>query len=356
MADGVPSTGSERYDLSHVSPENVGLELTPPELLKIRRRRRGSKFAYLDERGNRIRNEKTLSRIAALAIPPAYRNVRISANPKAHLQAIGRDEAGREQRRFHADWEKVRETRKAARLCELVTALPRLRSAVRRDLSLRKLEKAKAVACAVALIDAAHIRVGEEAYLNSSGARGAATLLKRQATIGRSRITLSFQGKGGAKVECGVECSMLARALGRIASLPGRRLLQYRDEHGAIRPVQARDVNNYLKAASGISVSAKDLRMLAASAAAAGLLSELDPGENELARRRQIAAVMRDVSEDLGNTPTVARKSYVHDIVLDAFEVGELRELRRKCRAGRARSREENLLRELVGSLLPPAK
>jgi len=219
---------------------------------------------------------------------------------------------------------------------------------VRRDLALRSLEKTKALACAIALIDAAYIRVGEDAYLRSSGARGAATLLKRDAKISGKRIDMAFRGKGGATIERTVDCGRLARALTRLAALPGRRLLQYRDDQGMVRPIRARDVNAYLKTASGAPASAKDLRMLAASAAAAGLLAELDPAESETARRRQIAGVMRDVSQELVNTPAVARKSYVHDIVLDAFEDGVLKKLRAKCRAGRARSRQENLLRQLV--------
>src|SRR5690606_11535346 len=135
-----------------------------------------------------------------------------------------------------------------------------------------------------------------------SGARGAATLLKRQASIVGKRITLSFNGKGGARVECTFEHARLARALDRIASLPGKRLFQYRDESGALQPIRARDINDYLKSACGISVSAKDLRMLAASAAAAKLLAEQDPAAQESSRRSQIAAVMREVSKDLSNT------------------------------------------------------
>lgn len=337
--------------MTHVSADDVGLDVAQAASLSIRRRKRGNGFAYFED-GNRIRDEETLARIRSLAIPPAYRDVRISANARAHLQALGRDEAGRHQYRYHPEWEKVRETRKAARLGNLVAALPRVRVALRQDVSRRRPDRLKALATAVALIDAAHIRVGGEAYLRANGTRGAATLLKRHVTIAGGNVSLSFRGKGGAKISCVISNGSLARSLKRIVKLPGSRLLQYQGEDGAVRTIQAKDINEYLRHISGTSISAKDLRTLSASATAAGLLSQLAPAEKESARRKQIADVMLAVSADLTNTPTVARKSYVHDIVLDAFELGDLPRLLRKCRASRDRSRDERLLCILVEDAL----
>lgn len=316
--------------------------------LTIQRRRCGKGFIYLDAAGRRIRAEKELVRIASLAIPPAYQAVRIAANPSAHLQAIGRDAAGRWQHRYHDAWQQVREARKVDRLETLLQVLPRLRAAVRRDMARRSLDRSKALACAVAILDETHIRVGSEPYLGTSGARGAATLLKRQSVLGRSRVLLCFRGKGGTRFRCTVLHASLARALSRIATLPGRRLLQYRGGDGAVHSVRAPDINDYLRDISGAPVTAKDLRMLAANALAAEAFAGMQPEDSETARRRQITAVMRKVSEALGNTPAVTRKSYVHARVVDAFAAGSLPPLLKASRTGPRRKRSEALLQRLL--------
>lgn len=318
--------------------------------LTIRRRRQGKGFIYLDSAGRRIRAEKELARIASLAIPPAYQAVRIAANPSSHLQAIGRDAAGRWQHRYHDAWAEVREARKVDRLAILLRALPRLRAAVRRDMAHRALDRGKALACAVAILDETHIRVGSEPYLSTSGARGAATLLKRQSVLSSSRILLCFRGKGGSQFRCTVVHASLVRALSRIATLPGRRLLQYRDEDGAVHPVRAPDINAYLREIAGAPVTAKDLRMLAANALAAEAFAVLRPEASEAALRRQITTVMRKVSEELGNTPAVTRKSYVHARVVDAFASGELPGLFKGSRTAPRRKRSEALLLRLLAA------
>ncbi|WP_018185358.1 DNA topoisomerase IB [Kaistia granuli] len=326
------------------------LDMTGAAGLTIRRQRRGKGFIYFDEKGKRIRSKADLERIAHLAIPPAYDSVRIAANPASHLQAIGRDAAGRWQHRYHDAWTVVREARKADRLDGLISVLPRLRATVRRDMARRELDRRKALACAVAILDETHIRVGSEPYVSTSGARGAATLLKRQSVLGRGRVLLCFRGKGGTRFRCTVVHSPLARALARIATLPGRRLLQYIDADGVVRAVHAADVNSYLRDISGAAISAKDLRMLAANALAAERFAALAPDESETARRRQIAGVMREVAEHLGNTPAVTRKSYVHARVVEAFASGQLPKLLRSSQSANHRTRSEALLRRLLPS------
>jgi DNA topoisomerase-1 len=326
----------------------AGLDLGGLEGLTIRRRRQGRSFFYLDAHGERIRAEADLERIASLAIPPAYQSVRIAANPSAHLQAIGRDAAGRWQHRYHDAWVMVREARKIDRLATLLRVLPRVRATVRRDMARRVLDRRKALACAVAILDETHIRVGSEPYLSTSGARGAATLLKRQSVIQRERVLLCFRGKGGTRFRCTLVHSALVRALSRIASLPGARLLKYRDADGDVRAVRAPDINAYLRDIAGAEVTAKDLRMLAANALAAEAFAGMEPEESEAARRRQITTVMRQVAEALGNTPAVTRKSYVHASVVEAFTAGNLPKLMKACRTGTARKRSEALLKRLL--------
>ncbi|MBZ9938872.1 DNA topoisomerase IB [Mesorhizobium sp. BR1-1-16] len=331
-----------------MSDSGNALQPIRADALDIERRRRGSGFAYFSAKGTQIRDPQTLARIRSLAIPPAYTDVRIASQPTAHLQAIGRDVAGRLQYRYHPDWDVEREARKAERLAEIIKVLPRIRAAVRRDVASPALSRRKALAAAVAIIDETHIRVGGEIYLESNGAHGAATLLKRQVRLSTSGMTLCFRGKGGNIIRCAVIDRQLARAIRRIATLPGRRLLQYRDDNGAVKTIRSDDINAYLKRISGRDISAKDFRMLAASAAATEQLASLAPARSERMRRRQVAEVMRLIAAELANTPAVVRKSYVHAMVVKAFEDGVLPSILRRTRAGRQRSRGESALARLM--------
>lgn len=303
----------------------AGLTIASPDDLVITRRRSGKGFFYIDENGKRIADAAVVARIKSLAIPPAYEGVKIAADPKLHLQATGRDEAGRLQYRYHPDWDAVRETRKVERLDRVIEALPKLRRAVQRDMASPKLGKRKALAAAVALIDETHIRVGCETYVRSNKAYGASTLLKRHVRVRGEGVELAFRGKGGKDVTLRMRSPRLARALSRLGSLPGRRLFQYRGEDGKVRRITAVDVNAYLREITGLPVTAKDLRQLGASASAAEELVEVEPAASETGRRRQLAAVMRAISDRLSNTPAVVRKSYVHAVVVEGFASGALR-------------------------------
>jgi DNA topoisomerase-1 len=345
-ADG--SAGDDDEWQIEARARSLGLHIVDPGSLEIRRARRGTGFSYHLPDGARVSDPETLKRIRSLAIPPAYREVFIASDPMAHVQAVGRDDKGRLQYRYHPEWQAVREQVKADHLAHLIDSLPRIRRAVDRDLADRNLTRRKALAAAVGLIDASAIRVGGEAYLGSSGNRGAATLLKRDATIRGNRIRLTFTGKGGKEVDCVVENGRLARALARIAKLPGRRLLQYRIPGGGVRRITATEVNTYLRQIAGRPVSAKDLRLLSASVAAAGELIGMEPEPSERRRRKQLATMMVHVSEHLANTPAVVRKSYVHQLVLDGFLDGSLKESYRVSRTGPARDRLENTLHKLI--------
>jgi DNA topoisomerase-1 len=284
--------------------------------LSITRHRAGKGFTYRDRDGNRVTDAATLARIRSLAIPPAYADVRIAADSRAHLQAVGHDEAGRVQHRYHPGWEKVRERRKLKRLKCLLDALPKLRAAIAHDLK-------------------------DETYAKTNGSHGASTLLKRHVTITGGRVELSFKGKSGKQIACAHVDPALVRALTRIMTLPGKRLLQYVREDGEIAEVRASEINAYLKRVSGLPVSAKDLRMLAANAAAAELLLAGEAVATETGKKRQLADIMRAISERLVNTPAVVRKSYVHAIVLRAYATGRLKRCYERAKARGACSRIE---------------
>lgn len=299
------------------------LKAATPDDLTIRRRRCGKGFVYTDESGKRIRDGQTLARIRSLAIPPAYEDVRIAAHAEAHLQAVGRDEAGRVQYRYHPDWEEVREERKIDRLAEICAVLPRIRRTVARDLRRPELSRRRVAAAIVALIDRTHIRIGCEDYVHSGRSRGAATLLKQNVRRDGDRLVISFRGKGGTLFNCEIDSPPLTAVYEELCRLKGRRLFQYLAD-GRPRRMTAADVNAYLKEISGSAVSAKDFRTLAATAAAAERLARSEPDPRQTVRRRQIAEITREIAELLGNTPAVARKSYIHRHVVDSFHEGRL--------------------------------
>jgi DNA topoisomerase I len=326
----------------------AGLKLGSADALSIRRRRCGSGFIYLDEDGRRIVDADVLSRIRALAIPPNYRDVRIAASAKAHLQAVGTDEAGRTQYRYHPRWEDVREDSKVDRLAAIARCIGRIRRRIRRDMRRPVGSRRKAAATLVMLLDRTHIRIGSEDYVHSGRSRGAATLLKRNVTVSGAELKLRFPAKGGRMFECALRAPALARAVSELCELPGRRLFQYRDAHGRRRHLTSTEANAYLRGIAGAPVTAKDFRTLAATADAACRLAEMEPAEKPTHRRRQIAGVVREVSVLLGNTPAVARKSYVHRELVRAFEDGRLAELAaRAVRSGRG-----NIGEDLVAELL----
>ncbi len=329
-------------------PSVAALTYTASEALPIRRRRCGRGFLYLDGRGRRIADEAVLARIRALAIPPNYREVAIADDPQAHLQATGLDAAGRLQYRYHPGWEAVREQQKLDRLGVIARAIPRIRGRVTRDLARAGLCRERVLAGVVQVLDRTHIRIGSESYVHSGRSRGAATLLKSQVALQAEGVCFAFRGKGGQQVRCAVEAPKLAELVRELKGTPGRRLFQYRDGEGGVHRVTSLEVNAYLQAVAGETISAKDFRMLAANATAASRLARLEPAAGAAGRQRQVAAVVREVASLLGNTPAVARRSYIHARVVEAFENGRLAQLARRTEAKARSTRGEALVSALL--------
>jgi DNA topoisomerase-1 len=305
----------------------VGLRRVAPTSFTIRRVRRGRGFAYLEPGGATIRDRRVIRRLSALAVPPAYEDVYYASDPAAHLQAVGRDAAGRLQYRYHPEWQKVREQRKAQRLLRLVHTLPRIRRAMSRLLAHPRPTREFALATVIELVAETAVRAGSEKYARAHGTRGAATLLKSNVTLSGDDVTLSFRSKGGKIVGKHVTAPRLAAALRSLRKIPGRRLFQYREMDGSPRPLRARDVNEFLRTIAGARISLKDFRTLCASALVLDRLAHVAPAKTERARRRQILDAVRAAADDLANTPTICRKSYVHASVVEAFENGALKRL-----------------------------
>jgi DNA topoisomerase-1 len=300
------------------------LRIVACSALTIHRRRRGRGFSYDSGDGQAINDEAILARLKSLAVPPAYTQVMFAADPRAHLQAIGLDAAGRLQYRYHPDWTRVRETLKAARLSALAGALPAITRAVRQALRRPEPDQRFALAAAVALVSRTSIRAGSEQYAEQHGTRGATTLLKSHIRVEGNAITLAFTGKGGKAIRKQFRDARLAEALARLKALPGRRLFKYRDVDGIMHAIRADDVNRFLKEVSGQPISLKDFRTLTASIGVLDQLATLEPEPSERGRRRQIREAIAPLADELANTLTVCRSSYVHDSVIAAFESGKL--------------------------------
>jgi DNA topoisomerase I len=283
------------------------------------RRRHGRGERYLDDRGRPVRDPRVVERIRALAIPPAWRDVWICRSSRGHLQATGIDAAGRKQYRYHPAWKEERAREKYERILRFAERLPALRAATDRHLRRRRLDRDKALATAVQLLDRTLIRVGGEQYASANGTFGLATLRSRHLAIEDDVIVLDFEGKGGAVQRAEIESARLARVLQEMDDLPGYEVLTYRDEDGNAVDVRSEDVNAYIQEHMGEEFSAKDFRTWAGTVAAAVALDEV--GELEGARRRQraVAAVCRQAAELLGNTPAVVRANYIDPRVIDHF-------------------------------------
>ena len=310
--------------------EERGLRIVGPDELTLRRQRRGKGFVFLHPTGTPVRDRNEIARLRSLAVPPAYVDVRYAADPSAHLQAVGTDAAGRLQYRYHPQWTEVREALKARRLEGLARALPAIRRAVGRNLGGETCNASFTVAAVVELVALTAIRAGGEEYARERGTRGATTLLKSNVKLADGCVSLQFKAKGGKVVAKEVRDKRFVAAVERLLALPGRRLFQCQDERQNVRAIRAQEVNRFLQEVSGRRISLKDFRTLVASIEALDGLAGTAPATSQRARRSQVRAVVSEVSEQLANTPTVCRKSYVHDAVVAAFENGALAKPRQR--------------------------
>jgi DNA topoisomerase-1 len=263
-----------------------------------------------------------LERIEELAIPPAWRDVWISPNRSAKLQATGVDSAGRVQYLYHPDFRAEREQAKFDKLVRFADHLPDLRAAMAEHIGLDELEPERICAVAVRLINLGWFRVGSERYAQTARTYGTTTLTKRHATVRGSRIVLSFRGKGRSHIRAAVVDAELAAAMRELLALDGgSRLFRYR-RNGELVPLTADRLNDYIGTHMGEEFTAKDFRTWGGTLMAAIGLAERGPRETASENKRVVAAVVRRVAEQLGNTPTVTRASYISPAVIEQFMQG----------------------------------
>jgi DNA topoisomerase IB len=299
------------------------LRRTSPDQPGWTRRRAGKGFVYLDENGERLAEEDA-QRVRDLVIPPAWKDVWVTPHPNGHLQAVGTDDAGRRQYLYHPDWRSRRDAEKFDRVLQFGRALSRARERVLTDLGNEGMELSRACAVAVRLLDLGYFRIGNDVYADQNNSFGLTTLERRHVRRRGDRLIFCFTGKSGVEhcIEIDDPATVEALETMRRRRGGGDRLLAWK-EGRSWQPLDSARVNDYVRDTTGLDATAKDFRTWHATVIAAAALAESpEPGQSKASRKRAINGAMKEVAEFLGNTPTLARNSYVDPRVVDAYEQG----------------------------------
>jgi DNA topoisomerase-1 len=314
------------------SAEAAGLVYVTDAEPGLTRRRRGRGFSYHDPDGGLVADAER-DRIEALAIPPAWEDVWICPLPNGHLQATGRDGAGRKQYRYHARWAEVRNRVKFNRMIPFGEALPLIRSRVESDLGRSELGRDKVLGLAVCLLDETLIRIGNPEYADTNGSYGLTTLRDKHVDFDGTEVRFSFVGKSGKEHDVALRDRRLARLVRACRDIPGYTLFQYRTDAGK-DAIDSGDVNAYLRETTGEPFTAKDFRTWGGTVLAAKALRARGTAEDEDAADRHCLDVVKEVAEGLGNTVAVCRKYYVHSDVVAAYCEGDLLDAMGRRNAG----------------------
>ena len=304
--------------------EEAGLRYVHDSMPGIRRERAGDAFRYIGVDGAPIEDQRVLARIDTLAIPPAWSNVWIAPTSRGHIQATGRDEKGRKQYRYHPRWRQVRDEAKYFHLIAFAEALPRLRAQAQSDMELSGLQRDKVLATIIRLLDETNIRVGNEEYAKENKSFGLTTLRNQHVEVSGSALRFEFRGKSGKRHVVEVRDRRVARIVKRCQELPGHELFQYLDDDGARQHVESAHINAYLQRVTGQDFTAKDFRTWNGTVVAERALRELGGFTTDTQAKRNVVEAVKAASIQLGNTPTICRKCYVHPAVIDSYENGTL--------------------------------
>jgi DNA topoisomerase I len=329
---------------SIASAREAGLRYVSDLSPGIRRAREGEGFAYFRPDGTPVTDDKTLHRIRALAIPPAWTEVWICPDPRGHIQATGRDARRRKQYRYHAEWREARDQDKYGRMAAFARALPKIRRRVARDTERQGLPREKVLATVVRLLETTMIRVGNEEYARENHSFGLTTMRSRHVRVKPSgTVRFFFRGKSGREHEVEISDRRIAKIIRQCQDLPGQELFQYVDDGGERRHVDSDDVNQYLREISGQDFTAKDFRTWAGTLLAARALQEFEQFDTRAQAKKNVVLAIEAVARLLGNTRAVCRKCYVHPAILDAYLDGTMLDIFRR----RAEEKMQSSLRAL---------
>ena len=289
-----------------------------------RRRTSAKGPVYEDEAGNRIVDERELERFRSLVIPPAWEDVWICPDARGHIQAVGTDRAGRRQYLYHESWRLNQDRIKFERAAQLADALPGARRAVTMDLRGRGSDRDRVLAAAFRIIDLGSLRIGSEEYLQANGSRGLTTLLCRHVRIDGDDVTLRFPAKSAQPWTSTIRDTDLAALLAEITGArgPRSRLLSWKD--GTWHTIRADDLNEYIRSRTRGEFTAKDFRTLHGTIVAATALAALGTGGSRSQKAKRVSAAVEEAAQALGNTPAVARNSYIDPRIFDRYRAGEV--------------------------------
>lgn len=307
----------------------------------ITRRRRGKRFHYFTPDGARITDASEIARLNAIALPPAYERCWYCPDANGHIQATGYDARGRKQYRYHTDFRAAQEQGKFALCPQFGEALPAMRARVEAALRVSSPSRERTLAALVRLLDIGMIRIGNGRYEKDNGSYGATTLKMRHARIERGHLRLRYKGKSGQIRDMAMRDSGLLRFVRTMQDLPGQRLFQWVDDEGARHEIGSTEVNGYIRETMGAPFSAKHFRTWGGTLTAFSMIVQADGP-------LLLKTLLEEVAKALGNTPAIARKSYIHPAVL-ALATEESAALPRLPRATRWLSREERGLIAFLG-------
>ena len=297
----------------------AGLRYVSDEAPGIRRHAKGKAFSYIRPDGKPLTDQAELTRIRALAVPPAYRDVWICPHPNGHLQATGRDARGRKQYRYHPKWREVRDETKYHRMLDFAAALPEIRRRVDADLKRPGMPREKVLAAVVQLLETTTIRVGNDEYARDNDSYGLTTLQNKHVRVDGTTLKFAFKGKSGIKHAIALRDRRLAKIVRACQDLPGQDLFGFVDDDGTPHDVTSSDVNDYIREISGGDFTAKDFRTWVGTVQCGLLLANAEPAVTQAARKSRLTEAIKHVAQRLGNTPAVCRKSYIHPEILEAY-------------------------------------
>lgn len=322
----------------------------------LRKGTKKSGFRYVDSKGKAVSSRETLERIDALRIPPAWREVHVADSPRSAIQVWGLDARGRKQYRYHARAVEKGQLRKHYRVRQMARDLPGIRKRILRDFRARNYTKEKVCAGIVRLIGDAFFRVGSDRYAKENNSFGITTLRKSHVTINGDSVHFRYRGKRGVEQWQVVSGNDVVRFVRAMLKTPGTRLFRYQQD-GTWSNVEADDVNDYLRSITDFPYTVKDFRTWGGTLRAATVLAELGPAQSQNVRKKNIVTAVRLVAAELGNTPTICRKSYVHPVVLQKYlrsaAVINIGAKRQRSVTPTAHSPEENALIQFLDDHFP---
>jgi DNA topoisomerase-1 len=322
--------------------------------LSIKRHRHGRGFYYTNKKGDKIKDSKLLNRFKELVIPPAWQNVRISHLPNGHLQVVGRDTKERKVYRYHDLWSDFKNQTKFFKMESFGEKLPEIRKQVDKDLELQGMPKQKVLALVVRLMEETHIRIGNHYYAKNNQTYGLSTLRSRHIEISKDMLTFNFVGKKGKEHSIQLNDQQLISLINECEEIPGWELFKYYNEEGNKEIVDSGMINEYIQDICGEFYSAKDFRTWAATKIYFETLRDLGFAEEEKQNDKNIIAALDETCEALGNTRAVCKSYYVHPVVTEYYQNGEIQEYfdkvdkKAKTKASPLFSDTEKVLLELM--------